>query len=78
MTPTIRILKFEDDSVCKGFDQQELNDLVRDSGSTKRVSWVLAKRLHEKNLFEKVATVYYFRLRGSAFLKDFYCKTVHH
>ena len=43
--------EMEDDSVRKGFDQHELNDLARDLG----LSELLASRLKEKNLLEKGA-----------------------
>lgn len=63
--------EIEDDSVRKGFEQQELNDLVRDLGLSKKASELLASRLNEKNLLEKGAKVSYFRTRERAFLQYF-------
>lgn len=76
--------EIEHDSVRKGFDQHELNDLARDLGLSKKASELLASRLHEKNLLENGAKVSYFRSRESAFLQYFrsddgfvYCHNVH-
>lgn len=73
----------DNDSVRKGFNQHELNDLVRDLGLSKKASELLASRLQEKNLLEKGAKVTYFRSRESAFLQYFrsndgfvYCQNV--
>lgn len=63
--------KGDDDTVRKGFNQHELNDLVRDLGLSKKASELLASRLHEKNLLEKGAKITYFRSRESAFLQFF-------
>ncbi|XP_070613747.1 uncharacterized protein [Erythrolamprus reginae] len=63
--------EIEDDSVRKGFQQYELNDLVRDLGISKEASELLASRLYEKNLLEKGAKVSYFQSRESAFLQYF-------
>uniref|UniRef100_A0A6P7GL81 Uncharacterized protein LOC114333513 n=1 Tax=Diabrotica virgifera virgifera TaxID=50390 RepID=A0A6P7GL81_DIAVI len=63
--------EIEDDSVRKGFEQQELNDLVRDLELSKKASELLASRLNEKNLLEKGAKVSYFRTRERAFLQYF-------
>ncbi|KAJ4440863.1 hypothetical protein ANN_10710 [Periplaneta americana] len=38
----------EDDSVHKGFNQQELSDLTRDLGLSKKASELLASRLCKK------------------------------
>lgn len=66
--------EIENNSVRKGFDQHELNDLARDLGLSKKASELLASRLNEKNLLEKGAKVSYFRSRESAFLKYFQCE----
>lgn len=75
--------KVSNDSVRKGFNQHELNDLVRDLGLSKKASELLASRLHEKNLLEKGVKVTYYRSRESAFLQYFrnidgfvYCQNV--
>ncbi|XP_050339496.1 sodium- and chloride-dependent GABA transporter 1-like [Bactrocera neohumeralis] len=49
--------EIEDDSARKGFDQNELNDLARDLGLSKKASELMASKLYEKNLLEKAATV---------------------
>ena len=52
--------EIEDDSVRKGFNQHEINDLVLDLGLSKKASELLASRLNEKNLLEKGVKVSYF------------------
>lgn len=52
--------EIEDDSIHKGFEQHELNDLAWDM------------RLHEKSLFEKGSKVSYYWSRESAFLHYFW------
>ncbi|GBM57445.1 hypothetical protein AVEN_24216-1 [Araneus ventricosus] len=42
--------EIEDNSVRKGFQQHELNDLARDLGLSEKASELLASRLHEKKL----------------------------
>ncbi|XP_069623312.1 uncharacterized protein [Ranitomeya imitator] len=61
------------DSVRKGFDQHELNDLARELGLSKKASELLASRLNEKQLLEQGAKVSYFRTRESTFLQYFRC-----
>ena len=63
--------EIEDDSVRKGFDQHELNDLARDLGLSKKASELLASRLYEKNLLEEGAKVSSFRTRERTFLQYF-------
>lgn len=63
--------EIEDDAARKGFDQNELNDLARDLGLSKKASELLASRLNEKNLLEKGAKVSNFRSRESSFLQYF-------
>lgn len=60
-----------EDSVRRGFDQHELNDLARDLGLSKKASEILASRLNEKNLLEQGVKVSYFRTRESTFLQYF-------
>ncbi|KAK9881157.1 hypothetical protein WA026_014507 [Henosepilachna vigintioctopunctata] len=57
----------EDDSVRRGFNQNELNNLVRDLGLSKKASELLASRLYEKFQLEQGAKVSYLRSRESAF-----------
>ena len=45
--------EIHEDSVRRGFDYHELNDLVCDLGLSKKASEILASRLNEKNLLEQ-------------------------
>ena len=63
--------EIEDDSACKGFDQNELNDLAWYLGLSKVVSELLASRLNEKNFLEKGAKISYFQSILSSFLQYF-------
>ncbi|GBM22550.1 hypothetical protein AVEN_183980-1 [Araneus ventricosus] len=72
--------EIENDSVRKGFEQHEVDDL----GLSKSAEQLLVSRLHEKNLLEKRAKVSYFRSRESAFVQYFrsddgfvFCHNVH-
>ena len=61
----------KDDCVHKGFDQNELSDLVHDLGLSKKASEILSSRLHEKNLLEKGTKVTFHRTREREMLKYF-------
>ena len=63
--------KIYQDSVLRGFDQHELNDLTRDLGLSKNPSEILASRLNEKNVLQQGVKVSYFRIRESTFLQHF-------
>ena len=63
--------EIHEDSVRRGFDQHELNDLARDLGISKKTSEIPASRLNEKNILEQGVKVSYFRTRESTFLQYF-------
>ncbi|GBN22004.1 hypothetical protein AVEN_175745-1 [Araneus ventricosus] len=69
--------EIEDDSIRKGFEQHELNDLALSEK-------LFASKLHAKNVLVKGAKVFYFRSREISFLQHFrsydgfvYCHTIH-
>lgn len=53
------------------FDQDELNDLVRDLGLSKELSELLASRLKEKKLLSSGTKITFFRNRDESFRKYF-------
>ena len=59
------------DSHRKGFDQDELKDLTRDLGLSKKGAELLASRLNEKHLLERGTRVSFFRSRESSFIQYF-------
>ena len=59
------------DSVRRGFDLHELNELARDLGLLRKASEILASRLNEKNLLEQGVKESYFGTRESTFLQYF-------
>lgn len=70
-------MDFEDDTgSCSNsgpqcFNQEELNDLVRDLGLSKEMSQVLASRLKEKNLLEQGTKITFYRKREYGLLQYF-------
>ncbi|CAH1113529.1 unnamed protein product [Psylliodes chrysocephalus] len=56
---------------AKPFNQDDLNDLIRDMGLSKSVSEILASRLKEKKLVTKETKISYCRTREQSFLKYF-------
>lgn len=67
----MQIFEIHEDSVRRGFDQHELNDLARDLGLSKKASEILPSSLNEKNFLEQGVNVSYFRTRESTFLQYF-------
>ena len=53
------------------FNQEELNDLVRDLALSKAASELLASRLHQKNLLSPLTKISYYRDREQGFLPYF-------
>ena len=53
------------------FNQEELNDLVRDLALSKAASELLASRLHQKNLLSPLTKISYYRHREEDFLPYF-------
>ena len=53
------------------FWQEELSDLVRDLGLSKRSAELLASRLDEKNLLDRDVKISYYRTREEEFLEFF-------
>lgn len=67
----------------KPFNQDDLNDLIRDLGLSKTGSEILASRLKERNLVTKETKISYYRRREQTFLEYFaeeddfvFCKNV--
>ena len=63
--------EIHEDSVRRGFDQHDLNDLACNLGLSKKVSEILALRLNEQNLLEQGVKISFFRTRESTFLQYF-------
>lgn len=65
----------EDFSCCyqikkfETFNQEELSDLIRDLGLSKKSSELLASRLKEKHVLERKTKVTFYRNRETKFLK---------
>ena len=53
------------------FNQEELNDLVRDLALSKAASELLASRLHQRNLLSPLTKISYYRDREQGFLPYF-------
>ncbi|KYN50270.1 hypothetical protein ALC62_08512 [Cyphomyrmex costatus] len=62
-----------DDESASKFNQEELNDLVRDLGLSKESSELLASRLKEKKSLTRGTSITFYRERDSSFRK-YFCK----
>ena len=78
------VMKKERNVYPRPFNQEELNDLIRDLGLPKDGAEFLASRLKERNLLSKGTRVSLYRNRDESFRKYFteeddlvYCNDVH-